>query len=157
VSAYSAQAPYRTEEPFPVPLWEGQPCFYRADLHFDGVDHSGDSYEGRVFLDNPEADPTTPRELESGYAGSINVFGHGPCFGDEGHCEVPTGPIHPFDYRRPHPLNRQLMVVTITDGLLHRIDAGAEAIDVTVVPTNDYDEDLGEILAFERLSLVTYD
>jgi hypothetical protein len=157
MSGYSAQAPYRTDEPFAVPLWDGQPHFYRADLHFDGVDHSGDSYEGRVFLDNPDAGPSTAREIDSGYAGSFNVFGHGPCFGDEGHCEVPKGPIHPFDYRRPHPLNRQLMVVTITDGLRHRIDAGAEEIHVTVVPTNDFDEDLGEILVFERLSLVTYD
>lgn len=157
MSGYSAQTPYRTNEPFPIPHWEDQPRFYRADLHLNGVDHSGDSYEGRVFLDNPDADPATPRELESGYAGSFNVFGHGPCFGDEGHCEVPTGPIHPFDYRRPHPLNRQLMVVTITEALQHRIDAGATEVHVTVVPTNGRDEDLGDVLLFKRLSLVTYD
>lgn len=157
MSAYSAASPYRTAKPFAIPLWEGQPRFYRADLHLDGVDHSGDSYEGRVFLDNPEAGLSTPREIEHGYAGSFNVFGHGPCFGDEGHCDVPTGPIHPFDYRRPHPLNRQLMVVTITAALLHKIDAGASEVHVTVVPADGNDEDLGNILDFKRLSLITYD
>lgn len=157
MSGYSAQTPYKTDEPFPLPVWEGQPRFYRADLHFHRVDHSSDSYEGRVFLDNLNANGDTPRKPESGYAGSFNVFGHGPCFGDEGHCEVPKGPIHPFDYRRPHPLNRQLMIVTITEALNQRIDAGAENFHVTVVPADDRDEDLGEVLVFEGLSLVTYD
>jgi hypothetical protein len=148
---------YTTAEPFELPVWADEPTFYRADLHFDGLGHRGDSYEGRVFLNSPDADPGTPLEFESGYAGSFYVFGHGPCFGDEGHCEVPTGPLHPFDYRRPHPLNPVVAVVTVTEALRHAIEAGAEAIEVTVVPTNARDEDVGNILHFERLSLVTYD
>jgi hypothetical protein len=58
----------------------------RADLIFYGVDHSGPSYEARVFIDNPSAGPETPVEPEHGYAGSFTVFGHAGCFGDEGHC-----------------------------------------------------------------------
>jgi hypothetical protein len=148
---------YTTAEPFALPLWEGQPDFYRADLHFHGVEHRGDSYEGRVFLNSADASPATPLELGSGYAGSFYVFGHGPCFGDEGHCEVPRGPIHPFDYRRPHPLHPRLAVVTVTDALRRIVEAGNESIEVTVVPSNPHDEDVGDVLLFDRLSLVTYD
>ncbi len=64
--------------------------FTRADLVFSGVDHSETSYEVRVFLNNPTADASTPRTAEHGYAGRFVVFGHGGCFGDEGHCEVPA-------------------------------------------------------------------
>lgn len=148
---------YTTEKPFELPLWEGQPGFQRADLHFHGLGHRGDSYEGRVFLNSPEASASTPRELDSGYAGSFYVFGHGPCYGDEGHCEVPQGPIHPFDYRRPHPLNPRLAVVTITDALRRIIEGGGKAAEVTVVPSNVHDEDVGDVLHFDRLSLITYD
>jgi hypothetical protein len=148
---------YTTAEPFEVPIWEGQPSFYRADLQIHGLKHNGDSYEGRVFLDNADADPRTPCELESGYAGSFYVFGHGPCYGDDGHCEVAAGPIHPFDYRRPHPLNRQVAVVTVTEALRRAIDDGRSAVGVTMVPSNVHDEDVGDTLDFERLSLVTYD
>lgn len=148
---------YTTPEPFEVPVWEGQPPFYRADLQLHGVKHSGASYEGRVFLGAAEGDPGTPLEPGAGYAGSFYVFGHGPCYGDEGHCEAPAGPIHPFDYRRPHPLNPQVFTVTITEALQRTIDAGGTEVAVTVIPTNAKDEDLGDVLFFDRLSLVTYD
>lgn len=148
---------YTTPTPFPVPVWEGQPSFYRADLRFLNVEHRGDSYEGRVFLDNGDANPGTQRDLDSGYAGSFFVFGHGPCYGDEGHCDVPQGPIHPFDYRSPHQLNPQLMVVTITAALKRAAEAGKSEVAVTVVPTNARDEEVGDALFFDRVGLVTYD
>ena len=66
--------------------------FTRADLVFSGVDHSQTSYEVRVFLNNPTADASTPRTAEHGYAGRFVIFGHGGCFGDDGHCEVPSAP-----------------------------------------------------------------
>jgi hypothetical protein len=34
-------------------------AFVRADLVFDGVDHSGPSFEARIFINNPKADATT--------------------------------------------------------------------------------------------------
>lgn len=145
------------QDPFLIPVWEDQPPFYRADLQFHGVEHRGDSYEGRVFLNQPEADPGSPLEVEAGYAGSYYVFGHGPCFGDDGHCHVPSGPIHPFDYRSPHPLNPQLMVVTVTEALYRLIENGTPEFHVTVVPVTARGEGAGNVLQFEELSLVTYD
>ena len=148
---------YTTDEPFAVPVWEDQPDFYRADLHFHRIEHRGDSYEGRIFFNATDAGPETPTTPEAGYAGSFYVFGHGPCFGDEGHCEVPQGPIHPFDYRPPHPLNPQLMVVTVTEALRRVIEGGHSEFQVTVVPVVGPDEAAGDVLRFTQLSLVTYD
>src|SRR5215469_18924189 len=77
--------------------------FYRADIQFHGVDHSGATFEGRVFLNNPKATEKTEKTRANGYAGSFYVLGHGGCFGDVGHCDVPKT-RRPHDHRRPHPL-----------------------------------------------------
>jgi hypothetical protein len=144
---------YTTPEPFPVPTWEGQPAFKRADLVFDGVGHDGPSFEGRIFL-AADVDETTPKTADNGYAGSMYVFGHGRCFGDPGHCKVPSGPIHPFDYRRPHMLVPQVHVVQITNAL--RV-LNAPAFSVTVVPTTAKGERAGDVLSLSSVTLVTYD
>jgi hypothetical protein len=41
------------------------------------VEQAGPAYEARVFLNNPEADSTTPRTADHGYAGSFHVYGLG--------------------------------------------------------------------------------
>jgi len=51
--------------------------FSRAGIQFDGVEQAGAAYEGRVFLNNAEADAETPRTTEHGYAGSFHVYGLG--------------------------------------------------------------------------------
>src|SRR3712207_3767146 len=89
-------------------------AFTRADLVFYGVDHSGPSYEVRVFLNNAEATWQTPRTDEHGYGGRFTVFGHGGCYGDEGHCEVTDVGSDPFDLRPPHPLLPHTKIVTVT-------------------------------------------
>jgi hypothetical protein len=135
--------------------------FYRADLEFYGVDHSGASFEARVFLDNDEADRETPATAESRYAGSFHIFGHGGCFGDRGHCEVPDAPLHEFDRRPVHQLLPQKKVVTIT-GPLRTLLAGRRggSVTVTVVPvvhSTVGDLETEDVLEFDRLALVTYD
>jgi hypothetical protein len=66
-----------------LPAGEDLPEISRADLTFSGLDHSGPSYEARVFFDKPDAGPDTPLD-DPAYAGSFSVCGHGGCFGDEG-------------------------------------------------------------------------
>jgi tyrosinase len=148
-------------EPIAVPaLEEGD--FHRADLEFHGVDHSGSSFGANVFLNTPEANETTPRDEQSGYAGSFYVFGHGGCFGDIGHCDVPRGPRGPFDLRLPHQLTPQKRTVTITEPLRRilsrRRETGESGLTVTVVPiASDSPVAAGEdLFRFERLALVTY-
>lgn len=131
--------------------------FARADIEFEGLDHSGSSYEGRVFVNNPDADAATQRTADNGYAGSYYIFGHGGCFGDEGHCEV--APRSPYDPRPPHALWPTRKVVIATDAIRRAVDAGP-TMTVTVVPivtaTNEKVPEDELLPRFEMLSVVAY-
>jgi tyrosinase len=116
-------------EPLPVGALDTE--FYRADIEFYEVDHAGASYEGRVYLNTPDADADTPTTPEAGYAGSYHVFGHGGCLGDPGHCEVKDR--RQYDPRPAHPLTKAKKVVIATDAVERAIKGGGDAT-VTVVP-----------------------
>ena len=131
--------------------------FYRADLMFDGVDHSGASYEARVFLNNPRADDKTPLTRDNGYAGRFHIFGHGGCFGDVGHCEV-RGPRRPYDPRYSHPLTPASKIVIATDAIRRAIGKGKD-MTVTVVPIITSGTklcDYEHALKFDKVSVVAY-
>jgi tyrosinase len=138
----------------PLELPDPEAAFARADLAFYDVDHSGSSFEARVFLDNADATVDTARDDPS-YAGSFTVFGHGGCFGDEGHCEVPSEPQDPFDLSPPHQLTPQVKVVVVTQALRRALDAGRSAITVTVV-AQTLGERPNEVLAFTTVRLLAY-
>jgi hypothetical protein len=131
--------------------------FSRADIEFEGLDHSGSSYEGRLFLNNPDADADTETTDENGYAGSYFIFGHGGCFGDEGHCDVAPRPT--YDPRPPHALWPTRKVVVATDAIRRAAGAGS-TMTVTVVPivlaTSELVADDEELPKFELMSVITY-
>jgi hypothetical protein len=131
--------------------------FYRADLKFYEVDHSGATYDGRVFFNNPNADENTPMTAENGYAGSFYIFGHGGCFGDVGHCDFNVGK-RAYDKRRPHPIQPVDAFVTVTEALRIAIEQGSELI-VTVVPiilsATEFCN-LENCLQFRKFEIVTY-
>jgi tyrosinase len=102
----------------------------RYDIEFHDVDHAGASYEGRVYLDNPDADENTGYEDPS-YAGSYHIFGHGGCLGDEGHCDVE--PRRRYDPRPAHPLTKAKKVLRAKDVLQQAVEAD-KSVTVTVVP-----------------------
>jgi hypothetical protein len=146
---------------------DGRRRFGRADLEFHDVDHSGLSYEGRVFVEpHPAAEDRRPVDESTAfddgrYAGSFYVFGHWGCVGDEGHCEVPSGPLHAFDHRPPHKLTPIKLSVEIT-GALERLvedpDVGEFTVHVIPHPAPlTPDDDTSDLLRFGRLSLLTYD
>jgi len=131
--------------------------FTRADLEIGGIRHTGTSYEGRIYFNHPDADEHTGTQHQS-YAGSFHVFGHGGCFGAEGHCDAPDVRRR-FDYR---PLSRAIRMkkrVTVTDAM-RRTVADGTTLQVTVVgvpvqgPTPD--AELEDILNLKRISIVTY-
>jgi hypothetical protein len=128
--------------------------YRRADLVFDGVDHSGRSYSLRVFFNNPAATVNTGLSAENGYAGSVYVFGHGGCFGDQGHCDVPME-RQPFDLRPPHQLTPAKMWLEVTDAI-GRVAQGEERLVITVVPVVAGEAAADAPLPFQRVSLVTY-
>ncbi len=142
-----------TSAPLTVPHHEHP--YYRADLEFEQLERFGASYIGHVFLANPDADPTTERTAEHGYAARFTVFGHAVCFGDEGHCEV-ARPVSAFDKNPPHPLTPVNITVEITDAL-RRIESDMVAVTVLAVSSDPEDAERQDILRFGRLTLVTYD
>ena len=60
------------------------------NLEIGGIKHTGSSYEGLVYVNNPDAALATGADPTAGYVGSFHVFGHGGCFGASGHCEAPA-------------------------------------------------------------------
>ena len=143
------------------PEQEGLAPFTRADVVFTGVDHSGGSYEVRLFLNNPAATADTPRTAESGYAGRFTVFGHGGCYGDEGHCEVPAPSADPTDLRLAHPLTPLDTYVTITDALRRVLARDSvlrtlTLVPVAITPRRADRKPAPELLRFADVSLRTY-
>lgn len=130
--------------------------YSRVDLVLHGVDHSKASYEGRVYANAPDADASSGRDAPA-YLGSFHVFGHGGCFGDVGHCDVPKGPRRPFDLRPAHQLTPHTKVVIVTDRLrsLVATDRSQKAITITVVAVVVGDGS-NEVLRFDELRLLSY-
>lgn len=130
--------------------------FYRGDIEFEGVDHAEASFEARVFLNNPKAGPSTPLTLQAGFAGTFNIFGHGGCFGDVGHCDLKAR--RAYDPRGAHPLTPARKVVIGTDALKRALEKGPK-VTVTVVPivlSATEKCDLQHVLKFSKVSIVTY-
>jgi hypothetical protein len=105
--------------------------FYRADIEFFGIDISGPSYEGRVFLNNPKSDEKTVLNLENGYAGSYYIFGHGGCYGDVGHCDIKPRRI--YDSRTEHDLTPAYKSMIATEAI-KKIIKNTKEIVISVVP-----------------------
>jgi hypothetical protein len=144
----------RVSEPIELPPPDGGDLgISRADLVFYGVDHSGPSFEARIFFNNPRADQSTPRDPEHGYAGSFHIFGHGGCFGEEGHCDAAAATRGPFDLRPAHQLTPAIKSVIVTEAV--RRHAGEGPLRITVVGVAP-DQPDADPLRFERLSLLTY-
>ena len=134
--------------------------FHRADLTFYGIDHGGPSFRVHVFFNAPGATLETPRTWEAGYVGSFSVFGHGDCFGDQGHCDV-RGAVTAFDRRAPHPLVPTTRVLVVTAAMRAYSAAGFRAVHITAVaevrpsPLADAEAAAG-VLVVDQVALHTY-
>jgi tyrosinase len=130
----------------------------RADLTVYGLDHSGPTYRVRVFFDQPDATVDTPLQSPN-YVGSFTVFGHGGCFGDEGHCDV-RGPVTPFDRRLPHQLVPATRVLICTDAVKQRVADRHETVTVTLVPVvreSPFADPSSDVLQVGQICLHTYE
>jgi tyrosinase len=141
-------------DPIDLPERESDDDVVRADLVFYGVDHSGMSYEARVFINAPDAGSDTPRE-DPHYAGSFCIFGHGGCFGDVGHCDIPIGVPDPFDMRPPHQLVPAAKTVIVTDAFKRLVPPSDESMTVTVIAVVP-GADKHDVLSFDTVRLLTY-
>ncbi|HWC26527.1 MAG TPA: tyrosinase family protein, partial [Solirubrobacteraceae bacterium] len=142
-------------EPLASELAVPDPAFEHADFEIGGIKHTGSSYEGLVYINNPAADGSTGKDADAGYAGSFHVFGHGGCFGAEGHCDAPHERRR-FDRR---PLARAIRMkkrVNVSEPL-RRAARSADEIQFTIVArVTDAVAGREGILDVKRLSIVTY-
>jgi tyrosinase len=157
---YRPTTPAKTYTSKPVAIEFAGPAhrYARVDLEILGLDHSGSSYEGRVFLNSPSASASTPRTLDQGYAGSFYVFGHGGCFGDPGHCVV-AGHRDVYDFRDPQPIIPTFARVNVT-AALRPIARTKSEVTVTIVPVVSAATDLSDptdVFKFEKMRFLTYD
>jgi tyrosinase len=130
----------------------------QVTLELDGVFHGEASFEGRVFLNNPQATAETPRTQDNGYAGSFHIFGHGGCLGDPGHCEVNDHNREKFDFRPGHMLTPTKTRVDVTR-TLQAIARTKPDVSVTIVPVITAANELCDkenVLRFEGMRLVSY-
>lgn len=141
-----------TSDPLRVPRDPAAP-WKRADLAFEDVQHDGPSFRVLLYLNNADADQSTGRSAEAGFAAEFPVLAHGDCW-DAGHCESDRGPVSPFDRRPMPPLTPIAISVEITDAL-KRLE-GQERVTVTALAFST-DEKQTDILRFGRLHLLTYD
>ena len=141
-----------TSAPLALPPQDGP--FVEATLAFEDIRHDGPSFTVYAYFDNPEVDEKAGAEGE-GYIGRLRVFAHGDCWGDAGHCDLPTGPIHEFDLRSPQPMTPIDLSLDCT-AALRAISNRTEAT-VTVLAYSADPEAGDDLLRFAGLSLVTYD
>ncbi len=128
--------------------------FRRADLHFYDVEHAGPTYEARVFLGAKRGVSHSTAPDDPAYAGSFFVFGHGDCYGEVGHCDIPPE-RDAYDLRLPHHLEPALQIVTVTAAVRRLVEAGKERAAVDVFAHDSHGKPL-EALAFSKLRLLTY-
>ncbi len=125
-------------------------AFRQAEVRLHRVPQLPRSCFIRVFLNLPDANADTSIE-DRHYAGYLAVFGHGPCIGGPGHCEVPEK--RKYDRRpRSHntPRNHRINVSKTARKLL---DEGATSLQITLVVIGvDYQEE-NELLRLEGVSL----
>jgi hypothetical protein len=138
----------------PLALPGADERFGRADLIFYGLDHSGFSFEGRVYLNAPRNLSHDAGREHPSYVGSFFIFGHGGCFGEEGHCDIPPS-RDPFDLRPPHQLEPAIRIVTVTEPVRRLVAGGAREATVTITAHTASNRS-NAVLAFETVRLVTY-
>lgn len=138
----------------PLELPAPEQGFARADLAFYEVDHSGPSFEARVYVGAGRGLKRDAGIDHPAYAGSLWIFGHGTCAGDEGHCDLPRE-RDPFDYRLPHHLEPAPRIVTVTPAIKRLVEAGKAKAAVDVFVHGPEGEPL-EALDFAQLRLLTY-
>jgi hypothetical protein len=133
--------------------------FYRADIEIHNVDHTGPSYEGRVFLNNPKANLKTPKNDRNNYAGSYHIFGHGGCYGDLGHCDfIPER--RKYDLRQDSDVRPQFKSIEATD-LIKKLGRKINKFTITIVPVlygNSEEESIPktDVIKFDKIGIISY-
>lgn len=89
----------------------------RAELEIQGLRHTEETLQIRVYANKKAANAKTPQNAGAGFLGTITILGHGNCPGAHGHCDVRTEPQFSGDVRAPHHLAPFDVYLDIATGL----------------------------------------
>jgi hypothetical protein len=126
--------------------------FDRADIEIYGIDQSGPSFEGRIFLNNPKATAETPPTVENGYAGSFHVYGYGIWPDDVGKDRATREAESRNKIRAP------IVKTVIATDAIRVATARSPEVTVTVVPvySGNPPRDAGDALKLEEVRIVLH-
>ncbi len=138
----------------------------RADLVFDDVGHIGPSYEVLVYFNNKKANGETTRTAANGYAGRFVVFGHGDCFGTNGHCDSKTAISRSAAVsavpQLNHPAQPHRRILTVTKAMsrvMKKYARGLHTVTLVTISKNPKRVDrkpTSGLFTCSRVSLQTY-
>ena len=131
--------------------------FYQAVIEFYGVDCTGPSYEGKVYVNNPNADENTPSNEKNGYVGSYYVFGNDGCWGGKGHCEAKFQRM--YDSRKHSHIAPQYKFIDATK-VLKKLARSKSNFTVTVVPRIGRDQKMSnvkDVVKCQRIRVTCYE
>lgn len=137
--------------PIRLPLDSKGMDFERADIEIYGLEQAGPSFEGRIFLNNPDATLTTEPTAENGYAGSFHIFGYGVWPADVGK-DATARATEPETVRAP------IQKTVIATEAVRAAAAKGPEITVTVVPVypGEPPEDASDALKLEGVRIVVH-
>ena len=127
-----------------------------AELQLHNVLHTQESYEVRVFLNQPDANANTPTEGNDHYAGSLFFYGQGEYIDKKGQKISPREPIaQEFDLS-PGASNTSpfTLYLDITDNLRKMIDNSEIVVSLVAVDAKG-NQIANPDLQFDSISLVT--
>lgn len=104
----------------------------KAELKLHQIIQPNQSMLAHIFINQPDADASTPIRDNPHYAGHLALFGHGPCIGGPGHCDPPA-PRRAYDQRPHHhntPWNARF---DITKTVRRLVRAGARDLSINIV------------------------
>ncbi|MEA2719621.1 MAG: tyrosinase [Candidatus Eremiobacteraeota bacterium] len=128
--------------------------FHRAEIRFEGLTPPKNSFTVLVFVNDTKANGKTKTYGNPHFLGAQGFFGHGRCFGDEGHCDPKPRDI--FDLRPKHHYDPIKVRLNVTRPLRALLRAGEKLDDspVTLVVIDAKGNEIPESgLHFEGFSL----
>jgi tyrosinase len=140
----------------PIDIPEPARSFRQAEVRLHRVPQLPRSCFIRVFINLPDANASTPLDDEH-YAGYLAIFGHGPCYGGPGHCDLPPSQPRGYDLRPRHHNTPRNHRVNVTDTARKLLENGATSLQLTLVVLGaDYREET-ELLRLDGVSLDFFD
>ncbi len=130
-------------------------AFDSAELQLRNLHFPEESYEVRVFVNDPQANLETSVSGNDHYAGSLNIFGHGECYGAPGHCD--PVPREPGDLREEHHLTPVDRSIDLTPALrLAGPEKGGVSVTLVVCDTDGKLVD-HSVLSYDDIALISRD